>query len=640
MTGPTTANAVYEFVMPDGSIGALGHQTCTLDSAAIPCDVQQPLQMTGLTVGPHTFTASGTDYNGVATSGSATWTQLAVMPIPANLTFTDGPALTTDVTSATIAYTTTGAVASVVCLLDGAPVPCSATSAVLTGLSVGTHMLTVQALGIGGDSPLYPYQWTVTAPVPGLPLTVAVTQVTRTTASVIVSFAAGYSGSFLTSPVCTFDSKPVDCVTSSFTQLTNVALGRHTVTVSGVGPDGNTTTGSATWTQKTAAPPAPTVTVTVTQSGRATAEAAFFIMQGQDSTTAGTMSLIGNPVCRLDGTALACGNQQFVELTGLALGKHTFSVSGNEATTGVPVRSSATWTQKTAVPPAPPVTLTLGQTGLTTAGGSVYVLHGYTPGTMWYISDAVCKLDGTAVPCGNQQSLQLTGLAIGKHTFAVSGNDTVTGIPVTSSVTWTQSAVWVPPTSGNETNEETLLAGHYVIIENLYETSTSVKLNGLTVPSLDGQRVNVKLGGRVVAHTTATASGAWSVTAPLPPARQRYSVRAHYTAASGGKTSPMLTLGQRIVITGVTHTATKSIISGHVVGPLFPSKTGPETGVSPMYGLPSFMSMMPVLNFPWNTVTHGSFRLVMPRIKGGAYYRITAAFPHSKLILASLCVID
>jgi len=265
-------------------------------------------------------------------------------------------------------------------VLDGAAVSCSATAAVLTGLSVGTHTLTVQALGIGGDSPPYPFQWTVTAPVPGVPLTVSVTQATRTTASLIFSFADGYSGNSLTSPVCTLDTTPVDCGTSSYPQLTTLLAGA-TRSPSPVLVRMETPPAEA--------PPGPRRRLLRPPDGhghghpvrRTTTDAAFFIMQGQSSTTAGTMSLIGNPVCTLDGAALACGNQQFVELTGLALGKHTFSVSGNDAATGVPVRSSATWTQKTTAPPAPPVTLTLGQTSLTTAGGSVYVLHGDTPGS-------------------------------------------------------------------------------------------------------------------------------------------------------------------------------------------------------------------------------------------------------------------
>ena len=55
-TGVTSAAVIY-FTLANGDERGLAQAICTLDGTAIPCDVQLPLQLTGLTTGPHSFTA-------------------------------------------------------------------------------------------------------------------------------------------------------------------------------------------------------------------------------------------------------------------------------------------------------------------------------------------------------------------------------------------------------------------------------------------------------------------------------------------------------------------------------------------------------------------------------------------------------
>jgi hypothetical protein len=416
-TSVTTATATYFITPAAGAIGTLiNTPLCMLDGATTSCGDGVTAQMTGLATGQHTFTVSGTDGNGTPVAASATWTQLAVMPTPADLTITQEPIPATDVTSATITYTTTGTISSVLCVLDGTTVLCSATSAVLTGLTVGPHTLTVQALGPGGDGQIWTVEWTVTAPVPGLPLTLTVTQTGRTTASASYSFANGSAGSALTDPVCTLDKTPLDCGTTSYPQLTSLAAGRHTLTVSGIDPNGDTTSASATWTQKAVAPVL--VTLKVTQDGLTTAYADY--------------NLPGNPAitdlaCTLDGAATSCTK----EMTGLAFGKHTFTFAATVAATGIPVSASYTWTQEQAT-----VTLLTRQTGAKTATVT-FLTYGMTAALG---KAPVCTLDGHATPCGNSGTVLLTGLRSGRHTFAVSGTNS-NGVAVHFHSTWTQETV-------------------------------------------------------------------------------------------------------------------------------------------------------------------------------------------------------
>jgi hypothetical protein len=316
----TSATIIYS------ETGAVTSTVCTLDSSPVTCSNTEA-DLTGLSSGAHTFAVEVTGPGG-NDSVSATWTVLSAAP---TVTITQAPLNSTS-TSATIVYSTTGSVTSTACTLDGSPVTCSSTQAVLAGLSAGSHTFEVEVSGSGGSTGAGA-TWTVEIPAPVVTITQAPSNSISPSATIVYSTTGA-----VTSTVCTLDGSPVTC-SSTEAALSGLSVGAHTFAVEVTGP-GGTDSDSVAWTVGTAAP-----AVAITQAPSSSTSTS-------DTITYSATGSVTSTTCALDGTPVTCSSTQAV-LTGLSAGSHTFVVDVSGA--GGSDSASTTWT---VLSPPPEVSIT------------------------------------------------------------------------------------------------------------------------------------------------------------------------------------------------------------------------------------------------------------------------------------------
>jgi hypothetical protein len=106
-------------------------------------------------------------------------------------------------------------------------------------------------------------------------------------------------------------------------------------------------------------------------------------------------------------------------------------------------------------------------------------------------------------------------------------------------------------------------------LTNVIVRGGHVQLEGVADSSLDGKRVQIVFRGHdLVASATVGADGAFSATAPLPPASIRGSSGARYQARSGKLVSLPLKLSRRLQLNPPTATKGKVTLTGQVAPPL------------------------------------------------------------------------
>jgi len=141
--------------------------------------------------------------------------------------------------------------------------------------------------------------------------------------------------------------------------------------------------------------------------------------------------------CALDGAAFASCTSP-VQLTGLAVGAHTFSVQATDLAGNIDATpASYAWTVE-APPPdttAPESVIDSGPANPTSSAEAVFNFSANESGSTFE-----CALDGAAfAPCASP--LQLTGLAAGAHTFDVRATDAAGNVDSSpASYTWTVEA--------------------------------------------------------------------------------------------------------------------------------------------------------------------------------------------------------
>jgi hypothetical protein len=118
----------------------------------------------------------------------------------------------------------------------------------------------------------------------------------------------------------------------------------------------------------------------------------------------------------------------------LATGEHTFAVRArDEAGNTDPTPASYTWTIEPLADTTPPeTTIDSGPEATTTSTEATFTFSASEPGSIF-----ICSLDESAF-AGCVSPVQLTGLAVGEHTFAVQAIDPARNIdPMPASYTWT-----------------------------------------------------------------------------------------------------------------------------------------------------------------------------------------------------------
>ena len=303
---------------------------CTLDTAPVPCTTQAA-ELGALTAGPHTFTVTATADGGAdEASGTVNFTVVPTVSITA------APADST-ATTQTVGYAVAADAAhSVSCALDAAPpVPCSASSQELDGLTVGQHTFTVTVTDGGEQASASTTFQTLAPPT----VTIAPAPAPSATGSGTVSYQE--SGAVSTT-VCTLDSLPVACSSSS-AAFSGLAVGAHAFTVSVLAADGTSDSAQVSVTVL----PAPAVTITQAPAASSTATSATVLFAAS-----GTVQTVA---CALDFVPVACSDST-AALSGLSVGAHTFTVtvSGGGLTVSARVAFTVSPPPVSPSPPASP----------------------------------------------------------------------------------------------------------------------------------------------------------------------------------------------------------------------------------------------------------------------------------------------
>jgi RTX calcium-binding nonapeptide repeat (4 copies)/Domain of unknown function DUF11 len=418
---------------------AFATSTCALDSgAAVPCSGWA--SYSGLADGNHTFTVAATDTMGNSSTSSTTW---VVDTVPPSLSLSAAPGSPTSATTASFTYATNGTAA---CQLDGHSIACVSPIA-LSGLTDGSHTLTVTATDAAGNTTALSRAWTVdtTAPV------VALTQKPASpsgNSNPVLAFSVDDGTAAV---VCTIDGTPLPGCASP-QALTGLTDGSHTFRVTATDVAGNQGLTSHTWTVDTSVPvdtTPPVVSVTsapAALSALTTAAIGYTVDDGGATVT-----------CTLDGALLSsCASP--IALSGLADGAHEVVVTATDPAGNVG-HETVDWTVDTT---APQITMTHAPNG-TTAATSGSIGYGVDDGN----AAVTCTLDGAPLSSCTSP-VALSGLADGAHEFVIiatdpAGNDSTRTIDWTVDTTAPQITITLAPTG---TTASTTASVAYTVDDN------------------------------------------------------------------------------------------------------------------------------------------------------------------------------
>jgi uncharacterized protein YjiK len=387
---------------------------CQLDGGLFGACVS-PATYSGLSQGSHTFAVEAQDAAGNQSSATSfTWTIDITPPPSPVISFT--PANPTSQTSATFSFSDTEVGVIFLCQLDGATFSTCSSPKKYTGLAAGTHTFAVEAQDAAGNqSSVSTFTWTIDNTAPPAPI------ITSTPANPTNQTSATFSFSDTEAGVsfgCQVDGKAFSAC-SSPKKYTGLAVGSHTFSVEARDAAGNLSGVSTfTWTIDTTAPPAPIINSAPTKPSNL-GSASF----GFTDTEAGV-----NFLCQLDGSGFSsCLNP--VAYSGLADGKHTFSVKAQDAAGNQSAATTFSWTVDTTIPVSPVITSTpANPTKLTTA------TFGFSDTETKLIF--LCQLDlSTFTNCSSPK--KYTGLSVGSHTFSVKAQDAAGNQSSAASFTWT-----------------------------------------------------------------------------------------------------------------------------------------------------------------------------------------------------------
>lgn len=423
-TSPTYDTTASLSVAGNEVTGAL---KCKLDGASYATCPSNPISLSGLSIGSHTFSATQTDAAGnVSIAGTATWTvELDTTPPPAPLITRTAPtANPTTSTSQTISFAALEEGGTLQCRLDaGNYTSCPSSPATLNGLANGAHTIYItQTDSAGNVSTPGTVSWTVDNIAPGAPTlarTAPTANPTNSTSQTLTFSGAEGGGTLL----CKLDSDPYAACPSSPLTFSGLANGSHTFSVTQTDVAGNTSNAAtATWTVDNIAPGAPTVTRTVPTANPTNSTSQTLSYSGE---AGGTFQ------CKLDtGSFVSCPSSPLT-LNGFSNGSHTLTVTQTDAAGNVSPASTATWTVDNVPPSAPTVTRTAPTANPTIQTSQTLAYSGESGGSFQ------CKLDDGAYAACSSSPVSLNGLANGAHSYSVIQTDAAGNVSTPGVVTWT-----------------------------------------------------------------------------------------------------------------------------------------------------------------------------------------------------------
>jgi len=201
---------------------------------------------TALGQGPHTVRATATDAAG-NTSPTSNTNTFAVDTVAPNTTIATGPTGTVTTASATFTFTSDDPTATFECSLDGAAYAACPASHSLSGLSDGSHTLSVRARDAVGNVDATPATrtWVVDATAPDTTITSGPSGTTPAKDATLVFTSTEANSTF----ECSLDGAAFTSCTTPL-NLTALAQGAHTFSVRAIDPNGNVdaTPATTTWT--------------------------------------------------------------------------------------------------------------------------------------------------------------------------------------------------------------------------------------------------------------------------------------------------------------------------------------------------------------------------------------------------------
>jgi CSLREA domain-containing protein len=260
---------------------------CSLDGAAFAACVSAA-ELTGLTVGPHSFRVRAVDPAGNTDPTPDLYEWTVVAPPPPDTSITAGPPAATELTEAAFIFASDPPVLDYECSLDGVPFAECESPHEEQGVSVGEHELQVRAVDAAGNADPTPaaYTWTVLAPTP--PDTTIGTAPPATTEVTTATFTFTAN-----EPVeefeCSLDGAPFASCEPPV-ELQGLAFGEHTFEVRAIDLAGNVDSSPAshTWTVEQPVPPPAECGTTTTYA----ADADAWIDQASSSDNKGTDSVL------------------------------------------------------------------------------------------------------------------------------------------------------------------------------------------------------------------------------------------------------------------------------------------------------------------------------------------------------------
>jgi hypothetical protein len=433
---------------------------CSLDgSPLVFCT--SPVTYTNLLAGTHTFEVEATKPNLLVEGVAAVWEWTVVDNVAPETTIVSGPAAEIGVgTSATFAFSSNEAGATFECALDGGPFAPCASPVEQSDLLLGEHTFQVRATDAAGNVDPTPasWTWTVVNTPAGTNVTVELTTTVGTTATVTFAEVSAFGETTLAAS----DNPPTLSdgylqLGATFYDLNTTASFTGTVTVcfsydpaSFTDPDAVRLLhyDGSTWVDVTTSndPVAGQVCGEVTSLSpfgiamRDTTppETTFDSGPASSTSTSATITFSSDEPgstfeCSLDGAAFAACVSP-VELSGLAVGTHTFQVRATDRAGNTdPTPASHTWTVEDGVPPE--TTIDSGPAATTTSTDATFAFSADEPGSTFE-----CALDGAAFAACTSP-VELSGLAVGAHTFAVRATDPAGNVdPTPASYAWTVEA--------------------------------------------------------------------------------------------------------------------------------------------------------------------------------------------------------
>ncbi len=394
---------------------------CRLDSGPIGACVS-PVTYDGLALGPHQFTVTATDGDGVADESPATyvWTIAEPDSTPPDTSLGQRPAAITNGTAATFSFSAEAG-ATFECSLDGgAYCRRAARRSHTPASSAGPHTFAVLATDASDNIETEPatHAWTVDLADPDTSIT---SHPADPSSSTFETF--GISGSDDVSALadlryqCRLDDAPwVSCLNPK--SYTNLVAGPHTFYVRAVDQAGNVdeTPAEYSWTVD---PVAPETTISVAPPTIAISVNATFQLASEPGV---------DFECSLDNEPfVSCESP--VEYTDLAAGDHTFAARAIDAAGNVDA-SPAThaWT----IDLAPDTTIDTYPLATTASPNASFTFSSNEPGASFE-----CSLDNASYSsCVSPRDY--TGLAASEHTLRVRAIDSVGSVDQTpASYTWT-----------------------------------------------------------------------------------------------------------------------------------------------------------------------------------------------------------